>query len=97
MATPTMAEYEAAQAAYIARVVAGEVGIMGGEYESLLAMGHAAKFPNGCREPGHHCEACHARLGEPAHKVDAVRVGGRPGYRAQWRYECRQCTYRAGA
>lgn len=95
-ATPTVMQYEAALAAYTARVVAGEPMNMD-EVDALTRMGHAAKYPNGCREPGHNCQECQARLGERPHDVAAVRVGGRPGYRANWRYQCRECSYEAGS
>ncbi len=58
---------------------------------------HAERYPDGCREAGHSCEACHRRLGITAHVVRSYRVGARSGYRGQWRHECTQCSYRAGA
>ena len=42
-----------------------------------IAARHALRYPDGCGPfPGHHCDACHARLEEPPHPID-IRVTGR--------------------
>lgn len=56
--------------------------------ERWRAIGHAERYPDGCGEPGHRCEACHVRLDERMHTTKAHKVGARPGYRGHWEYAC---------
>jgi hypothetical protein len=58
------------------------------EFEAEVARMHAERYPDGCREPGHSCDACLARLGQTAHKVASRRIGARPGYFGRVEYRC---------
>lgn len=49
-------------------------------YERIVADGHAERYPNGCREDGHHCYPCLERLGQKPHEVASRRVGRRAGF-----------------
>lgn len=58
------------------------------QWEAEVARAHAERYPDGCREPGHHCYPCLDRLGQVPHRVKSRRVGARRGYFGTVEIQC---------
>lgn len=85
-----MQDTAAAQDAYRARVRELTAQVEAGELEieEATTILHAARYPEGCRIDGHHCEACMSRLGQTPHRTQSVKVGARPFYAGTWKHRC---------
>lgn len=58
---------------------------------AMIAEDHVERYPEGCRSPGHHCEACTKRLDDRPHAH--VKVGARRGYLGSWVCNEPRCPY----